>query len=71
MLRVETLEGEAPAPEAAYFRGLAFDTFDGSSWSINPPLRSPVAGSAEGGVSFGRETDRVNLVQRDRARAGR
>ncbi len=64
VLRVETLEGEAPPPEAAYFRGLAFDTFDGSSWSINPPLRSPVAGSAEGGVSFGRETDRVNLVQR-------
>ena len=64
VLRVETLEGAAPPPEAAYFRGLAFDTFDGSSWSINPPLRSPVAGSAEGGVSFGRETDRVNLVQR-------
>ena len=54
----------APAPDAAYFRGLAFDTFDGRSWSIIPPQRSPVAGSAEGGVSFGRERDRVNLVQR-------
>ena len=63
-LRVETLEGQAPAPDAAYFRGLAFDTFDGRSWSIIPPLRSPVAGSAEGGVSFGREPERVNLVQR-------
>jgi len=63
-LRVETLEGQAPAPDAAYFRGLAFDTFDGRSWSIIPPLRSPVAGSAEGGVTFGRERDLVNLVQR-------
>ncbi|MFI5216364.1 MAG: DUF3488 and DUF4129 domain-containing transglutaminase family protein [Candidatus Limnocylindria bacterium] len=63
-LRVETLEGEAPAPDAAYFRGLAFDSFDGRSWSILPPQRSPVAGSAEGGVSFGREKDPVNLVQR-------
>ena len=63
-LRVETLEGRAPAPDAAYFRGLAFDTFDGHSWSILPPLRSPVAGSAESGVSFGREPEHVNLVQR-------
>ena len=63
-LRVETLEGQAPAPGAAYFRGLAFDSFDGRSWSILPPQRSPVAGSAEGGVSFGRERDPVNLVQR-------
>jgi transglutaminase-like putative cysteine protease len=63
-LRVETLEGRAPAPAAAYYRGLAFDHFDGRSWSILPPHRSPVAGSAESGVSFGRERDRVNLVQR-------
>ena len=63
-LRVETLEGRAPAPAAAYYRGLAFDYFDGRSWSILPPLRSQVAGSAESGVSFGRERDRVNLVQR-------
>jgi transglutaminase-like putative cysteine protease len=63
-LRVETLEGKAPPPEATYYRGLAFDQFDGRSWSIIPPLRSLVAGSAEGGVTFGREGDRVNLVQR-------
>ena len=63
-LRVETLEGQAPIPEAAYYRGLAFDSFDGRSWSINPAYRSPIAGSAEGGVSFGREPERVNLVQR-------
>jgi transglutaminase-like putative cysteine protease len=63
-LRVETLEGQAPSSDAAYYRGLAFDTFDGRAWSIVPPLRSQVAGSAEGGVSFGREPERVNLVQR-------
>ncbi len=63
-LRVETLEGRAPSREAAYFRGLAFDSFDGRSWSILPPQRSPVAGSAEGGVTFGRAAERVNLVQR-------
>jgi transglutaminase-like putative cysteine protease len=63
-MRVETLEGKAPPAGQAYFRGLAFDTFDGRSWSIVPPSRHLVAGSAEGGVSFGRESDRVNLVQR-------
>jgi hypothetical protein len=63
-LRVETLEGKPPPAGQAYFRGLAFDSFDGRSWSIVPPHRTLVAGSAEGGVSFGRERDRVNLVQR-------
>ena len=28
-LRVDTLEGVAPSPEDAYWRGLAFDRFDG------------------------------------------
>ena len=42
-LRVETLEGKAPARRAApTWRGLAFDTFDGRSWSIVPP--APLAG---------------------------
>jgi transglutaminase-like putative cysteine protease len=63
-LRVETLAGRPPGIGAAYFRGLAFDTFDGRSWSIVPPQRSPVAGSAEGGVSFGRRGAAANLVQR-------
>src|SRR5207247_4127005 len=29
VMRVETLEGEPPVSGAAYWRGLAFDTFDG------------------------------------------
>ena len=42
VLRVETLEGDAGAPGDAYWRGLAFDTFDGRRWSISPlPDRSP------------------------------
>jgi hypothetical protein len=55
VLRVETLEGREPDPEEAYWRGLAFDRFDGTSWSVSQPDRRPVAGSAEGGVRFGRE----------------
>jgi hypothetical protein len=63
-LRVETLEGRPPDAGAAYWRGLAFDEFDGSSWSITPPGRSAVPGSPELGLSFGRDPDGVNLVQR-------
>ena len=64
VMRIETLEGQPPEPGAAYWRGLAFDTFDGRAWSITPPDREPVAGSAEGGVSLGHEPERYDLVQR-------
>jgi transglutaminase-like putative cysteine protease len=64
VLRVETLEGEPPDLGSAYWRGLAFDTFDGASWSVTPPERYRVAGSAEGGVRIGRSGERANLVQR-------
>jgi len=64
VMRVETLEGEAPDPANAYWRGLAFDTFDGTSWSITPPERALVPGSAESGVSFTRTPQRFDLVQR-------
>jgi transglutaminase-like putative cysteine protease len=65
VLRVETLAGEAPSPEEAYWRGLAFDRFDGTSWSVTHPDRHGVAGSAEGGVRIGPEDeDGPELVQR-------
>ena len=64
VMRVETLEGETPSPAASYWRGLAFDSFDGRAWSITPPDRERVPGSVEGGVDFGREPDRHDLVQR-------
>jgi hypothetical protein len=63
VMRVETVEGEAPERAAAYWHGLAFDHFDGSAWSVTPAAREPVPGSAEGGVSFGRHPDRFNLIQ--------
>ncbi len=63
-MRVETLEGIAPGPFERYWRGLAFDRFDGMAWSITPPRRLPVAGSPEGGVGFGPRPKVVNLVQR-------
>ncbi|MGH7338203.1 MAG: DUF3488 domain-containing protein, partial [Myxococcota bacterium] len=64
VMRVETIEGDPPDAGAAYWRGLAFDTFDGRAWSITPPDRELVPGSAEGGVGLGREPDQYDLVQR-------
>ncbi len=64
VMRVETLEGKAPSTQEAYWRGLAFDSFDGRTWSITPPERASVPGSAEGGVTFGHEPHRYDLVQR-------
>ena len=73
VMRVETTYGKEPGREDAYWRGLAFDHFDGSTWSITPPGRDPVPGSAEGGVTFTHQPDRVNLIQtiiRDPVEAG-
>jgi transglutaminase-like putative cysteine protease len=64
VLRVETLQGKSPDPSNAYWRGLAFDHFDGTSWSVTPPTRLPVSGTAEFGVSFGQGPASANLVQR-------
>ena len=64
VMRIETLEGSPPAPAQGYWRGLAFDHFDGRSWSITPPGRSRVAGSAEGGVTFSHRPNEFDLVQR-------
>jgi transglutaminase-like putative cysteine protease len=63
-LRVETLQGSAPPAADRYWRGLAFDHFDGRAWSITPPGRFPVAGSPEGGVGFGPRPKVVNLLER-------
>ncbi len=49
-LRVETLAGRPPPPLDAYWRGLAFDRFDGRSWSVTPSRRWVVPGTAEVGV---------------------
>ncbi len=64
VLRVKTVAGDPPRHGAGYWRGLAFDRFDGRTWSITPPGRNRVAGSAEIGIDFGSGRDEANLVQR-------
>jgi transglutaminase-like putative cysteine protease len=53
VLRVSTLEGPVPAPSERYWRGLAFDRFDGRRWQVTPPGRLPVQGDPEIGVDLG------------------
>ncbi len=63
-LRVETLRGTPPPPERAYYRGLAFDHFDGRHWSVTPAVREPLAMTAELGARVGRSDVAPDLVQR-------
>jgi hypothetical protein len=48
VLRVEGIDGPLPDPERAYWRGLAFDHFDGRHWSISRAerfaARTPISG---------------------------
>jgi len=53
VMRIATLEGEVAAPDERYWRGLAFDHFDGRRWSVTPNLRAPVHGDPEIGVDLG------------------
>ena len=39
VMRIATLEGDVPAPDERYWRGLAFDHFDGRQRSSHHPLR--------------------------------
>ncbi|RIK89644.1 MAG: hypothetical protein DCC71_25895, partial [Proteobacteria bacterium] len=63
-LRVETLRGEAPPQAEAYWRGLAFDHFDGRSWSVTPSVREPIAPASDLGVRVGWSKSPPDLVQR-------
>ena len=63
-LRVETLEGRVLPPERRYWRGLAFDTFDGRGWSVGDAIPTPVAGDAEIGVDLGGSRQGERIVQR-------
>jgi transglutaminase-like putative cysteine protease len=45
VLRVETLEGTAPDVNEGYWRGLAFDHFDGVRWSVVYRIEVDVNGS--------------------------
>ncbi len=63
VLRIATLEGEAPEVGEAYWRGLAFDSFDGRRWAITPPARTTRPGSVKFGISLGAGPDSANLIQ--------
>jgi transglutaminase-like putative cysteine protease len=63
-LRVETVQGVQLPPERAYWRGLAFDTFDGRQWSITPPARQLLPGSVDFGIRVSRTQAPPDLVQR-------
>ncbi len=64
MLRVQTLAGAAPAPQDAYWRGLAFDRFDGRSWSASASTRTALPGDPTVGVSPAHARGSPDLVQR-------
>ncbi len=64
VLRVETLEGTPPPVQSAYWRGLAFDSFDGRRWAITPSGRSLRPGSVKFGIPIGRGPSHPDLVQR-------
>jgi len=63
VLRVETLEGQPPGYDG-YWSGLAFDHFDGVSWSVSPHLRYGVGGAPELGVRLDPDEATPKLVQR-------
>lgn len=63
VLRVETLEGDVPDIRDAYWRGLAFDSFDGRRWEITPPSRVSRPGSVKFGIPFGAGVEASNLKQ--------
>jgi transglutaminase-like putative cysteine protease len=68
VLRVETLDGKAPPRELAYWRGLAFDRFDGRRWSVSSPSdrrpRQPLPGAAAFGIDVNGGPGAHALVQR-------
>ncbi len=77
VMRVETLEGETAPEGEGYWRGLAFDQFDGWTWSISAgPGRStrfPITGIPRFGVTFGdgpRPDARVERIVREPVEAG-
>jgi transglutaminase-like putative cysteine protease len=68
VLRVEGLAGDLPSPRDAYWRGLAFDEFDGRNWSISrsehASTRRGVSGVGRFGINLQQRDERVTLAQR-------
>ena len=64
VLRVETLAGTAPAEGDGYWRGLAFDRFDGRRWSVTSGDRRSLVGSPEFGLDLDPGQGPGELLQR-------
>jgi len=68
VLRVESLEGDLPTPGRAYWRGLAFDQFDGTTWSISRSERQtnrrPISGVGRFGIELRPRMTRDTVAQR-------
>lgn len=68
VLRVEAVEGELPEPVDAYWRGLAFDAFDGRSWSISSSERTgprqPIGGIGRFGIELAPDGGGPRTAQR-------
>lgn len=63
-LRVETVHGTPPPRDQAYWRGLAFDHFDGRHWTVTPPGRELLARAADLGVRLPAGRPRARVTQR-------
>jgi transglutaminase-like putative cysteine protease len=68
VLRITTVEGEVATPGERYWRGLAFDHFDGRRWAVTPNLRAPLPGDPEIGVDLGGPRRRGRRVVQQIAR---
>jgi transglutaminase-like putative cysteine protease len=74
VMRVTTIEGTVAPASERYWRGLAFDHFDGRRWSVTPVLHTPVQGDAEIGVDLGgprrRGSRAVQQIAREELQTG-
>jgi len=68
VMRVEGLDGDVPPPDKAYWRGLAFDHFDGRDWSISSServaARRPVSGVGRFGIQLAPDNGQAVTAQR-------
>ena len=68
VLRVTGLGGELPSPENAYWRGLAFDEFDGRNWSISHSeriaARRAISGIGRFGIELRPADESITFAQR-------
>lgn len=53
VLRIEPIGGPLPSARDRYWRGLAFDHFDGHRWAVTPSERASIKGDTEIGLDLG------------------